>query len=146
MKGTERGYPCPSVRVLQRRHHDCFCWLRSSRSFLFPGLSKAESQALTNYGSGEDEEEVEVEEFEAAPVDVQTSLQASADLQPEQEVSGQAAGQETGEEKSEQRSSERDGECSPFKIQSSSSPLRPFFLFVRNQRVCGDDGGHGGGV
>lgn len=56
----------------------------------FLGLSKAETQALTNYGSGEDEneEEEEVEEFEAAPVDVQTSLQASADGQVEQEVGG----------------------------------------------------------
>lgn len=42
-------------------------------------LSKAETQALTNYGSGEDEnEEEEVEEFEAGPVDVQTSLQVTA--------------------------------------------------------------------
>ncbi|XP_066515864.1 pericentriolar material 1 protein isoform X2 [Hoplias malabaricus] len=41
-------------------------------------LSKAETQALNNYGSGEDENEVEeVEEFEAGPVEVQTSLQAS---------------------------------------------------------------------
>uniref|UniRef100_A0A3B3US53 Pericentriolar material 1 n=1 Tax=Poecilia latipinna TaxID=48699 RepID=A0A3B3US53_9TELE len=70
---------------------------RSSRSshgsevdviFLSLGLSKAETQALTNYGSGEDEndEEEEVEEFEAGPVDVQTSLQVSADGQVEQEV------------------------------------------------------------
>lgn len=52
------------------------------------GLSKAETQALTNYGSGEDEnEEEEMEEFEAGPVDVQTSLQASADGQVEREVS-----------------------------------------------------------
>nr|XP_061840070.1 pericentriolar material 1 protein isoform X3 [Nerophis lumbriciformis] len=43
-------------------------------------LSKAETQALTNYGSGEDEnEEEELEEFEAGPVDVQTSLQATAE-------------------------------------------------------------------
>lgn len=56
---------------------------------VFPsGLSKAETQALTNYGSGEDEnEEEEMEEFEAGPVDVQTSLQVSADRQVEQEVS-----------------------------------------------------------
>uniref|UniRef100_A0A8C1GCY9 Pericentriolar material 1 n=1 Tax=Cyprinus carpio TaxID=7962 RepID=A0A8C1GCY9_CYPCA len=40
-------------------------------------LSKAETQALCNYGSGEDENEVEeMEEFEAGPVEVQTSLQA----------------------------------------------------------------------
>uniref|UniRef100_A0A8C2ZV87 Pericentriolar material 1 n=1 Tax=Cyclopterus lumpus TaxID=8103 RepID=A0A8C2ZV87_CYCLU len=51
-------------------------------------LSKAETQALTNYGSGEDEnDEEEMEDFEAGPVDVQTSLQASADGQVEQEVS-----------------------------------------------------------
>ncbi|KAM9314241.1 pericentriolar material 1 protein isoform 2-T2 [Pholidichthys leucotaenia] len=50
-------------------------------------LSKAETQPLTNYGSGEDEnEEEELEEFEAGPVDVQTSLQASADGQAEHEV------------------------------------------------------------
>uniref|UniRef100_A0A8C7G5H1 Pericentriolar material 1 n=1 Tax=Oncorhynchus kisutch TaxID=8019 RepID=A0A8C7G5H1_ONCKI len=42
-------------------------------------LSKAETQALTNYGSGEDENEVEMEEFEAEPQDVQTSLQVSND-------------------------------------------------------------------
>uniref|UniRef100_A0A672MNX2 Pericentriolar material 1 protein-like n=1 Tax=Sinocyclocheilus grahami TaxID=75366 RepID=A0A672MNX2_SINGR len=43
-------------------------------------LSKAETQALCNYGSGEDENEVEeMEEFEAGPVEVQTSLQASMD-------------------------------------------------------------------
>ncbi|KAJ8000864.1 hypothetical protein DPEC_G00184810 [Dallia pectoralis] len=43
-------------------------------------LSKAETQALNNYGSGEDENEVEeMEEFEEALPDVQTSLQASND-------------------------------------------------------------------
>ncbi|XP_049577180.1 pericentriolar material 1 protein isoform X3 [Syngnathus scovelli] len=44
-------------------------------------LSIAESQALNNYGSGEDEndddDEREPEEFEAAPADVETSLQAA---------------------------------------------------------------------
>ncbi|TKS68424.1 Pericentriolar material 1 protein [Collichthys lucidus] len=75
-------------------------------------LSKAETQALTNYGSGEDEnEEEEMEEFEAGPVDVQTSLQASADGQVEQEagVTG-AACSETQENKTEQRSPENDEE------------------------------------
>lgn len=53
------------------------------------GLSKAETQALTNYGSGEDEnDEDEMEEFQAGPVDVQTSLQVSADGQVEQEMVG----------------------------------------------------------
>ncbi|XP_070972186.1 pericentriolar material 1 protein-like isoform X6 [Oncorhynchus clarkii lewisi] len=45
-------------------------------------LSKAETQALTNYGSGEDENEVEMEEFEAEPQDVQTSLQVAANEAP----------------------------------------------------------------
>ncbi|XP_064783492.1 pericentriolar material 1 protein-like isoform X3 [Oncorhynchus masou masou] len=45
-------------------------------------LSKAETQALTNYGSGEDENEVEMEEFEVEPQDVQTSLQVAANEAP----------------------------------------------------------------
>ncbi|XP_068445414.1 pericentriolar material 1 protein isoform X2 [Clinocottus analis] len=69
-------------------------------------LSKAETQALTNYGSGEDEnDEEEMEEFEAGPVDVQTSLQASADGQVEQEGTTHS---ETQEAKAEQRSSDND--------------------------------------
>lgn len=71
-------------------------------------LSKAETQALTNYGSGEDEnEEEEMEEFEAGPVDVQTSLQATADGQVEQEVTSTNEIQET---QSEQRSEKDDVE------------------------------------
>ncbi|XP_054459637.1 pericentriolar material 1 protein-like isoform X2 [Anoplopoma fimbria] len=69
-------------------------------------LSKAETQALTNYGSGEDEnDEEEMEEFEAGPVDVQTSLQASADGQVEQEGTTHS---ETWATKAEQRSSDFD--------------------------------------
>ncbi|XP_036620136.1 pericentriolar material 1 protein isoform X11 [Trichosurus vulpecula] len=49
-------------------------------------LSKAETQALTNYGSGEDEnEDEEIEEFEEGPVDVQTSLQANNEAPEESE-------------------------------------------------------------
>ncbi|XP_034860072.1 pericentriolar material 1 protein isoform X12 [Mirounga angustirostris] len=49
-------------------------------------LSKAETQALTNYGSGEDEnEDEEIEEFEEGPVDVQTSLQANTEAIEETE-------------------------------------------------------------
>uniref|UniRef100_A0A6I8T1H3 Pericentriolar material 1 n=1 Tax=Xenopus tropicalis TaxID=8364 RepID=A0A6I8T1H3_XENTR len=49
-------------------------------------LSKAETQALTNYGSGEDEnEEEENYEFEARPVDVQTSLETSSEIADETE-------------------------------------------------------------
>ncbi|XP_062333249.1 pericentriolar material 1 protein isoform X2 [Osmerus eperlanus] len=70
-------------------------------------LSKAETQALTNYGSGEDENEVEeMEEFEAGPVDVQTSLQASHDALAEtQMVNGQTP-DGVRETKSDQESSE----------------------------------------
>ncbi|XP_075052653.1 pericentriolar material 1 protein isoform X2 [Mixophyes fleayi] len=49
-------------------------------------LSKAETQALTNYGSGEDEnEEEENYEFEARPLDVQTSLEASTETADDNE-------------------------------------------------------------
>ncbi|XP_070613719.1 pericentriolar material 1 protein isoform X7 [Erythrolamprus reginae] len=49
-------------------------------------LSKAETQALTNYGSGEDEnEDEEIDEFEEGPVDVQTSLQANNETAAENE-------------------------------------------------------------
>ncbi|XP_060912532.1 pericentriolar material 1 protein isoform X1 [Labrus mixtus] len=71
-------------------------------------LSKAETQALTNYGSGEDEnEEEEMEEFEAGPVDVQTSLQVSADGQVEQEGTTPSKTQES---KTAQNRPESDGE------------------------------------
>ncbi|XP_062069311.1 pericentriolar material 1 protein isoform X10 [Lepus europaeus] len=53
-------------------------------------LSKAETQALNNYGSGEDEnEDEEVEEFEESPVDVQTSLQANIETAEENERDNQ---------------------------------------------------------
>uniref|UniRef100_A0A5F8H233 Pericentriolar material 1 n=1 Tax=Monodelphis domestica TaxID=13616 RepID=A0A5F8H233_MONDO len=56
-------------------------------------LSKAETQALTNYGSGEDEnEDEEMEEFEEGPVDVQTSLQANNEVPEENEQDQQEAG------------------------------------------------------
>lgn len=55
-------------------------------------LSKAETQALTNYGSGEDEnEDEEVEEFEEGPVDVQTSLQANTETAEENERGDQVS-------------------------------------------------------
>uniref|UniRef100_UPI0037E9A1CA pericentriolar material 1 protein n=1 Tax=Semicossyphus pulcher TaxID=241346 RepID=UPI0037E9A1CA len=73
-------------------------------------LSKAETQALTNYGSGEDEnEEEEMEEFQAGPIDVQTSMQASADGQMEQEGRTPSETQET---KTDQTSQENDDEIS----------------------------------
>lgn len=53
-------------------------------------LSKAESQALTNYGSGEDEnEDEEMEDFEESPVDIQTSLQANTETTEENEHDSQ---------------------------------------------------------
>lgn len=59
--------------------HSCLTCVTCLPSFSL-GLSKAETQALCNYGSGEDENEVEeMEEFEAGPVEVQTSLQANMD-------------------------------------------------------------------
>ncbi|XP_042340487.1 pericentriolar material 1 protein isoform X2 [Plectropomus leopardus] len=74
-------------------------------------LSKAETQALTNYGSGEDEnEEEEIEEFEAGPVDVQTSLQASADGHVEQDVTVTGTTQSDTQETKAEQSSENDGE------------------------------------
>ncbi|XP_023273199.1 pericentriolar material 1 protein isoform X2 [Seriola lalandi dorsalis] len=86
-------------------------------------LSKAETQALTNYGSGEDEnEEEEMEEFEAGPVDVQTSLQASADGQVEQEVraTGSTAS-ETQETKTEQSSENKEETNKPVGTMNSKA-------------------------
>lgn len=70
-------------------------------------LSKAETQALCNYGSGEDENEVEeMEEFEAGPVEVQTSLQASMDNTSEHRESSALQNETPQETKSDQDSSE----------------------------------------
>ncbi|XP_035985516.1 LOW QUALITY PROTEIN: pericentriolar material 1 protein [Fundulus heteroclitus] len=71
-------------------------------------LSKAETQALTNYGSGEDEnDEEEMEEFETGPVDVQTSMQVSADGQAAQEGGATATTSSEADQKNpEQNSSE----------------------------------------
>ncbi|PWA27232.1 hypothetical protein CCH79_00013876 [Gambusia affinis] len=89
-------------------------------------LSKAETQALTNYGSGEDEnDEEEVEEFEAGPVDVQTSLQVSADGQAEQEVVAAVTTSSEPEEKiSEQNCSETNEVSHPAKTLDSSAEER----------------------
>uniref|UniRef100_A0A8C3VBU1 Pericentriolar material 1 n=1 Tax=Catharus ustulatus TaxID=91951 RepID=A0A8C3VBU1_CATUS len=58
----------------------------SERGPVAISLSKAETQALTNYGSGEDENEDEEIEFEEGPVDVQTSLQASSETTENEQV------------------------------------------------------------
>ncbi|XP_036439447.1 pericentriolar material 1 protein isoform X6 [Colossoma macropomum] len=70
-------------------------------------LSKAETQALNNYGSGEDENELEeVEEFEAGPVEVQTSLQASDCTTDQTQCSGDLPNGAAQESKSDQESTE----------------------------------------
>eukprot|EP00063_Salmo_salar_P089626 XP_014064461.1 PREDICTED: pericentriolar material 1 protein-like isoform X2 [Salmo salar] len=68
-------------------------------------LSKAETQALTNYGSGEDENEVQME-FEAEPQDIQTSLQASNDGGEQLVAANEAPSNGNRETKSDQENSE----------------------------------------
>ncbi|KAI4901846.1 hypothetical protein NFI96_025107 [Prochilodus magdalenae] len=70
-------------------------------------LSKAETQALNNYGSGEDENDLEeVEEFEAGPVEVQTSLQASDCTAEQPQCNGDLPNEAAQESKSDQESTE----------------------------------------
>uniref|UniRef100_A0A2K5INI8 Pericentriolar material 1 protein C-terminal domain-containing protein n=1 Tax=Colobus angolensis palliatus TaxID=336983 RepID=A0A2K5INI8_COLAP len=92
-------------------------------------LSKAETQALTNYGSGEDEnEEEEMEEFEEGPVDVQTSLQANTEATEENEHDEQVLQhdfQKTAESKNvplEQEATSKDDQ--------GNSPVKPCYLNI----------------
>ncbi|XP_033082317.1 pericentriolar material 1 protein isoform X2 [Trachypithecus francoisi] len=92
-------------------------------------LSKAETQALTNYGSGEDEnEEEEMEEFEEGPVDVQTSLQANTEATEENEHDEQILQHDfkkTAESKNvplEQEASSKDDQ--------DNSPVKPCYLNI----------------
>ncbi|XP_012640483.1 pericentriolar material 1 protein isoform X17 [Microcebus murinus] len=92
-------------------------------------LSKAETQALTNYGSGEDEnEDEEIEEFEEGPVDVQTSLQANTETTEENEHDNQVLQhdfEKTGESKnvpSEQELTSKDDQ--------DNSPVKPCYLNI----------------
>ncbi|XP_058525869.1 pericentriolar material 1 protein isoform X3 [Ochotona princeps] len=90
-------------------------------------LSKAETQALTNYGSGEDENEDEVEEFEESPVDVQTSLQANTDAAEESEHGSQVLQNdfektESTDVPSEQETSNKDDQ--------DSSLVKPCYLNI----------------
>uniref|UniRef100_A0A8C2K2G0 Pericentriolar material 1 n=1 Tax=Cyprinus carpio TaxID=7962 RepID=A0A8C2K2G0_CYPCA len=86
--------------------------------FFSLGLSKAETQALCNYGSGEDENEVEeMEEFEAGPVEVQTSLQSKDMFQPPEEGREEA---KTGSG-DERREEEEDCTVSPVQETPQSS-------------------------
>ncbi|XP_027628149.1 pericentriolar material 1 protein isoform X20 [Tupaia chinensis] len=92
-------------------------------------LSKAETQALTNYGSGEDEnEDEEMEEFEEGPVDVQTSLQANTEATEENEHDNQVL----------QHDSDKTAESTnvPLKQEPTnkddqdSSPVKPCYLNI----------------
>ncbi|XP_057608801.1 pericentriolar material 1 protein isoform X15 [Chionomys nivalis] len=92
-------------------------------------LSKAESQALTNYGSGEDEnEDEEMEDFEESPVDVQTSLQANTETTEENEHDSQVL-QHDLEKTSESTSVPSDQEPTS-KNNQDSSPVKPCYLNI----------------
>ncbi|XP_021080845.1 pericentriolar material 1 protein isoform X15 [Mesocricetus auratus] len=92
-------------------------------------LSKAESQALTNYGSGEDEnEDEEMEDFEESPVDVQTSLQANIETTEENEHDSQVL-QHDLEKTSESTSIPPDQEPTS-KNDQDSSPVKPCYLNI----------------
>ncbi|XP_026642794.1 pericentriolar material 1 protein isoform X17 [Microtus ochrogaster] len=92
-------------------------------------LSKAESQALTNYGSGEDEnEDEEMEDFEESPVDVQTSLQANTETTEENEHDSQVL-QHDLEKTSESTSAPSDQEPAGQNNQDSS-PVKPCYLNI----------------
>ncbi|XP_028832523.1 pericentriolar material 1 protein isoform X4 [Denticeps clupeoides] len=85
-------------------------------------LSKAETQALTNYGSGEDENELEeMEEFEAGPVEVQTSLQASTDIVNEDKQSNGGLQNGTQEDDTSSKSVQETSESSDVKGTTSVS-------------------------
>ncbi|XP_060237632.1 pericentriolar material 1 protein isoform X3 [Meriones unguiculatus] len=92
-------------------------------------LSKAESQALTNYGSGEDEnEDEEMEDFEESPVDVQTSLQANTETTEENEHDSQVL-QHDLENTSESTNIPSDQEPTS-KNDQDSSPVKPCYLNI----------------
>eukprot|EP00071_Canis_lupus_P026302 XP_022259859.1 pericentriolar material 1 protein isoform X7 [Canis lupus familiaris] len=96
-------------------------------------LSKAETQALTNYGSGEDEnEDEEIEEFEEGPVDVQTSLQANTEATEETEHDDQVL-QHDFEKSGESKNvpSEQDPTTSKGKkYDQDSTPVKPCYLNI----------------
>ncbi|CAH6787241.1 Pcm1 [Phodopus roborovskii] len=92
-------------------------------------LSKAESQALTNYGSGEDEnEDEEMEDFEESPVDVQTSLQANIETTEENEHDSQVL-QHNLQKTSESTSVPSDQEPTN-KNDQDSSLVKPSYLNI----------------
>ncbi|KAM7111454.1 pericentriolar material 1 protein isoform 28-T29 [Molossus nigricans] len=93
-------------------------------------LSKAETQALTNYGSGEDEnEDEEIEEFEEGPVDVQTSLQANTETTEENEHDEQVL-QQNFEKSAEDKNIPSEQEPTTGKDDQDSIPMKPCYLNI----------------
>ncbi|XP_030168057.1 pericentriolar material 1 protein isoform X14 [Lynx canadensis] len=93
-------------------------------------LSKAETQALTNYGSGEDEnEDEEIEEFEEGPVDVQTSLQANTETAEETEHDDQVL-QHDFEKSGESKNVPSEQEPTTSKDDQDSIPVKPCYLNI----------------
>ncbi|XP_077925847.1 pericentriolar material 1 protein isoform X17 [Halichoerus grypus] len=93
-------------------------------------LSKAETQALTNYGSGEDEnEDEEIEEFEEGPVDVQTSLQANTEAIEEAEHDDQVL-QHGFEKSGESKNVSSEQEPTTSKDDQDSTPVKPCYLNI----------------
>ncbi|XP_052018334.1 pericentriolar material 1 protein isoform X10 [Apodemus sylvaticus] len=92
-------------------------------------LSKAESQALTNYGSGEDEnEDEEMEDFEESPVDVQTSLQANTETTEEIEHDSQVLQHDL--KKTPESTNVPSDQEPPSKNDQDSSPVKPCYLNI----------------
>ncbi|XP_073758453.1 pericentriolar material 1 protein isoform X10 [Callorhinus ursinus] len=93
-------------------------------------LSKAETQALTNYGSGEDEnDDEEIEEFEEGPVDVQTSLQANTEAIEETEHDDQVL-QHDFEKSGESKNVSSEQELTTSKGDQDSTPVKPCYLNI----------------
>uniref|UniRef100_A0A452R5J5 Pericentriolar material 1 n=1 Tax=Ursus americanus TaxID=9643 RepID=A0A452R5J5_URSAM len=93
-------------------------------------LSKAETQALTNYGSGEDEnEDEELEEFEEGPVDVQTSLQANTEATEDAEHDDQVL-QHDFEKSGESKNVPSEQEPTTSKDDQDSIPVKPCYLNI----------------
>ncbi|XP_014393413.1 PREDICTED: pericentriolar material 1 protein isoform X10 [Myotis brandtii] len=93
-------------------------------------LSKAETQALTNYGSGEDEnEDEEIEEFEEGPVDVQTSLQANTETTEENEHDDQVL-QQNFEKSAESKNVPSEQGPTTSKDDQDSAPMKPCYLNI----------------
>ncbi|KAM6221494.1 pericentriolar material 1 protein isoform 1-T1 [Rhynchocyon petersi] len=92
-------------------------------------LSKAETQALTNYGSGEDEnEDEEIEEFEEGPIDVQTSLQANTETAEENEHNQDL--QHDFEKEAENKNVTSEQQLTAAKDDQDGTPVKPCYLNI----------------